>query len=543
VGTVTVNTCTTTPCSITLASGSGSASQSVCKNSPIPPIVFNIIGGGAAVTATLPAGVMGSYNAATQQFTISGTPTVEGTFDYTLTTTGSCATPSSLSGTLTLGLGLAGSSGALSQSVCKNSSITPIVFNIIGGGVEVTATLPAGVTGVYNNVSQQFTISGTPTVEGTFNFTVSTNGGTCTTPSSLSGTITVNPSPVVTVNSATICTGQSATLTASGATSYVWSDGWANSNQITVAPSQITHYTVTGTSANGCNSSVVGTVTVDSCTTSTNPLTISVSSIDASNSTICNGTAVATVAGGTPPYNITFGGNTAVGATYAINNLCAGFYTVKTKDANSDSASFTFVIGSPATTFPYVTPIFPDSAIVDTLVTNALPNCVINYSIIDSITITNFSFVGLDSVNVTWTIFQAGGLTNTQNANYQFSLPGLYTFVLDLFCTNRVSGSAKGIDQLYISKSMTGIAQHETSNTITIYPNPTSGIINIGCPNPTGGNMLINIYDMLGNNVYVSTLQGGGGAVALPSGLGQGIYFISIQTNEGIVNKKIVISK
>ncbi len=98
--------------------------------------------------------------------------------------------------------------------------------------------------------------------------------------------------------------------------------------------------------------------------------------------------------------------------------------------------------------------------------------------------------------------------------------------------SNNSNNSVQGINQFSGDKYQ-----------VSIYPNPTTGIINIESSSPKGSNMQINVYDMLGNNVYASTLQGGVGAVALPSGLGQGVYFISIQTNEGIVNKKIVISK
>ncbi|MBK8429366.1 MAG: hypothetical protein IPL27_26945 [Lewinellaceae bacterium] len=63
--------------------------------------------------------------------------------------------------------------------------------------------------------------------------------------------------PSATVNDQTICAGQSATLTATGATSYVWSNG-ATSNTINVSPVTTSTYTVTGIT-NGCQSSYVRT--------------------------------------------------------------------------------------------------------------------------------------------------------------------------------------------------------------------------------------------------------------------------------------------
>ena len=71
-------------------------------NTPITPITYSVGGGGTgAGVAGLPAGVTGAYNAGV--FTISGTPTASGTFNFTVTTTGPC-TPATASGTLTVWL-------------------------------------------------------------------------------------------------------------------------------------------------------------------------------------------------------------------------------------------------------------------------------------------------------------------------------------------------------------------------------------------------------------------------------------------------------
>src|SRR4029078_5791765 len=95
----------------------------------------------------------------------------------------------------------------------------------IGGsstGASITAgALPASVNGSYS--AGVFTISGTPTASGTFNYTVTTSGP-CVN-SSLSGTITINPGSVggtLSPSSATGCyTSNSGTLTLSGQTGSV----------------------------------------------------------------------------------------------------------------------------------------------------------------------------------------------------------------------------------------------------------------------------------------------------------------------------------
>ncbi|WP_217652915.1 lamin tail domain-containing protein, partial [Flavisolibacter ginsengisoli] len=91
-------------------------------------------------------------------------------------------------------------SGAASPTLCINNTLTPIVYNIGSDatGADVTG-LPNGVNGTFaNNV---VTIGGTPTESGTFSYTVTLTGSSCTNVS-VSGTITVNPVNTITLSSA-----------------------------------------------------------------------------------------------------------------------------------------------------------------------------------------------------------------------------------------------------------------------------------------------------------------------------------------------------
>lgn len=175
-----------------LALTSGSNTQAVCQNIAIANVVYTISGGGNDATATgLPVGVTGVYSAGT--FTISGTPTTPGTYNYTVTATGLCL-PNSLSGTITVNpdAAIALTTANNMQEVCINSSITSISYTISGGGTGGTVSgLPPGVTGVFSG--GVFTISGTPTVANTFNYSVTTSG-TCLQ-TTATGTILVNPLP------------------------------------------------------------------------------------------------------------------------------------------------------------------------------------------------------------------------------------------------------------------------------------------------------------------------------------------------------------
>lgn len=80
--------------------------------------------------------------------------------------------------------------------------------------------------------------------------------------------VNVNQEPVILIDGSNeICLGSAIVLTASGASSYVWSNGQVNAS-ITLTPVVAAehNYTVTGTDSNGCTASTSSKVTVDICT-------------------------------------------------------------------------------------------------------------------------------------------------------------------------------------------------------------------------------------------------------------------------------------
>ena len=206
---------------IALSSAAETASQTLCVNNGISNIVYDIDGtaNGATVTG-LPTGIGGSYNTGAKKFTITGTPTISGTFNYSITTTGSPCNNPSLNGTIRVnanGVIALSSTATSAQTICLNSSIIDIAYTIGGTATGASASgLPSGVTGNYS--SGLFTISGTPSFSGTYYYTVSTTGSPCANPS-LNGTIIVRPAPAVTidVNGAnTICSGETTTIKFTG---------------------------------------------------------------------------------------------------------------------------------------------------------------------------------------------------------------------------------------------------------------------------------------------------------------------------------------
>ncbi|MFH0865123.1 MAG: PKD domain-containing protein [Bacteroidota bacterium] len=164
-------------------------------------------------------------------------------------------------------------------------------------------------------------INVSPAVTTTYTVTVTGNNG-CVATDDL--TITVNSLPTAVINDQVICYGQSATLTASGGTTYSWSNGMSTSS-ITVSPLTDTYYSVTVTN-NGCSASDNALITV-------NPLP----SIGAGqDQTICDGTNVILNASGGLTYLWSTG---ETNASIIVTPNMATTYTVTGTDVNGCSAT------------------------------------------------------------------------------------------------------------------------------------------------------------------------------------------------------------
>ena len=124
----------------TLSSGVGTNSQTICKNSSITDITYTIANGGTGATITgLPTGVTGVFSGGT--FTISGSPTISGTFTYSITTSGASNCPIIVTGTITVSetLDFVNLQFPSTAAVCFGSSA-----NVYGQVFEAGLTNPAG---------------------------------------------------------------------------------------------------------------------------------------------------------------------------------------------------------------------------------------------------------------------------------------------------------------------------------------------------------------------------------------------------------------
>ncbi len=233
------------------------------------------------------------------------------------------------------------------------ASITASNDVLCNGDCNGDATVAgSGGTGVgtytylWDDASSQTTTTANNLCSGTSNVTVTdANGCTATSP------VTITEPPLLSANASVVedanCGNAdgSATVTASGGTgtyTYQWNDATNQTTQTAVNLLPQT-YTVTVTDANGCT--VTDNVTV-------NDLPAGTASISAfSNVTCfgsCDGSATASIGGGTPLYSYLWD-DASSQTTATASNLCPNTYTITITDAYGCKSITNITITEPDT--------------------------------------------------------------------------------------------------------------------------------------------------------------------------------------------------
>jgi hypothetical protein len=171
-----------------------------------------------------------------------------------------------------------------------------------------TYTYSNGSSVATPSANATYSVSGTNTLTG------------CVSNVDAISSVTVNAIPTISVTSGSICAGQSFTMVPSGATTYTFSNGSS-----VATPTANATYTVNGTDANGCVSSVEA---ISSVTVNALPVLTAVTN----NTLLCIGeTATLTVSGTATSYTwSTTNNTTAIVVTPSVQTT----YTVEGTGAN-----------------------------------------------------------------------------------------------------------------------------------------------------------------------------------------------------------------
>jgi len=258
-------------------------------------------------------------------------------------------------------------------------------------------------------------------------------------------------------------------------------------------------------------------------------VTVDLPPVTADSAAICiSGSASLTASGAT-----TYSWNTgATGATIIASPTITTNYTVIGTDANGCTNSFSTsiqIISSPTVNFTM------QKDTLSLYTWNVYPNYSANV------------------INATW-YWGDGSSTLGLYPNHTFSSPGAYNICLTVynscgdssnFCQNdsiyRLSNNVNNnIIQVNVINSTTGIKQTSNNNAqVKIYPNPTQN--NFIIETNTNQKQIISVFDVNGNLILSQIITGTTNIDA--NNLPAGVYNISITSNTGVANKKLIIVK
>ncbi len=222
-----------------------SSNSPICENTPL-----NLTsGGGTGYSWSGP----NSFSSATQNPSIAGaTTSIAGTYTVTVTGTGNCTSTTQTTVVVNLKPII-----QISPSVAQICMGNNAVFTASGANAY-TWTPTANISPVSGS-----TVTVSPTTTTTYTAHGTTSG--CADSAQVIVTVLSNPVVSVTPSTVSVCLGEQASLSASGATTYIWSPSntlsLSTGSDVVATPIATTTYTVTGTTS-GCTGTATATVSI-----------------------------------------------------------------------------------------------------------------------------------------------------------------------------------------------------------------------------------------------------------------------------------------
>ena len=378
------------------------------------------------------------------------------------------------------------------------------------GNANGTATVtPSGGSGTFTYLWSSGGTNPTETglAAGTYSVTVTDNNGcaeqttvTITNQGGVNGTVS---------SDATICAGGTEVLTATGGSTYSWVDGGGNtvgsSSTIAVTPNTTTVYTVTITDNFGCTEQLNVTVTVNST-----PVTTL-----CCNTTICAGETLTLVAGG--------------GTSYFWNTT----ETAQTIDVSPTNQTTYSVI---AYNGPCAGPLETVTVAVDPSATASANASALSGPVGTTI---NFNNTGSVGTSYSWDFGDGSSSTNPSDS-HTYNIAGTYTVIL----TSNL-GNCPDSDTLIITIGVVGLEDSELGTQIGVFPNPSSGLVNIAVDFNAATDVTVEVYDYIGKLVETfqnSDVTSDTYQVNLTD-KADGVYMIRVQAGDETLTRRVLIAR
>lgn len=347
-------------------------------------------------------------------------------------------------------------------------------------------------------------------------YTLSYTESGCTSKATQKVTVDTAPPPVPTItarSSTTFCSGLSVVLKSSSTTGNTWTGG-TTIDSLRVFTSGTYSVTVT----NGCGSKTsLGKVII------AKPLT---ASITVSGSTsICLGESV-TMVSNSPTGNTWTGGSTNDSLT--VSPTTTATYTLTMTNGCGPATKATKKVTlKPQPATPFLTPL-------GTVCSNDTPALPFGFPLGGT-----YSGPGVISIPPLISIYSPALASSSLGGG---------TPTITYTVTDTLTGCSSATTQTVTidtsANCSTGIEENNNSMDVTVYPNPTNGLLNLVVKNSNSNQLLIRIFDVLGNEVFSASDNKNSTdhnkQISL-EGLANGIYTIQLSAGADVVTRKLIV--
>ena len=215
-----------------------------------------------------------------------------------------------------------------------------------------------------------------------------------------------------------------------------------------------------------------------------------------------SGTASICVQGASPPFIITWNSQNP-------NALLAGNYTVNITDANGIISAQSYVINGPTA---ILTTISQPSFDLESNTIGGTPNYSYQWLFLGSVVGTNVNYTPMQNGDYMVVITDANGCIDSSEVYSVTNIPS-------------------------------SISEYLTDK-LMIYPNPSRNIFNVSFISEEVQNLKVRIVNVIGEDLLTEYLQQFAGKYVRAINLNEyskGIYFLEIETEDGIINKKLIL--
>jgi len=338
---------------------------------------------------------------------------------------------------------------------------------------------------------------------------VDANGCTASNSTTISEPSAITLSTVSTDATCMVSDGSASVSITTGGTSpftYLWSNGGTSSTETGLAAGI---YDITVTDNNGCSS-----------TQSVSVNNVGAPAINTTSQNVsCNGgndgSAVVMATGGAPPY--TYNWNTTIAQTTdTATGLAAGDYVIMVTDLAGCIASIFVTISEPS------------------MLNTAMAMGIVSADTACDGTATTIPTGGTPPYSYLW-----DDPMSQTNATATGLCYGIYNVTI-------TDNNACSINQsVLVDSVVTSVPNLEAIAYMVVYPNPTSGMVYFRFNFHTEQDVQVSVFDITGkiaHSEYINNLNLNEYAIDL-SAYSRGIYFVTVQSEEVILTKKISLIK